>query len=472
MRLRFILTQLKILGFPAVAGYGTCISDRHGTAFFLPYTGRFQQVQGQRPRLSKLLTLILVLMLSACASYTEETREIRSLYTSQNFKEALTRLESSSLSQIERHRLLYLMEKASILDAFGEGKKSRKSLQEAADLVDKLYTVSISKTAATFLVNESMSDYEGEDFEKVAIHTLSALSYLQDGQLNSARVEAKKINARLEQITKKYDPRYRSYAKDAFALFLAGLIYEASGDIDDAIIDYRAALALFRSPAYRRFYQGEVPRSLVTSLYKLYLRRSRDQMSRALRKDFDYLDAFNRPGQDDGDLVVIHQAGRIAHKVAHEFVWPFGRQLVRFSFPIIPRHFVTPLWGYGVTYAGVRVDASNVSDMNAIAHYTLEERRGRLLAKGAARLLLKGQLTESAYENFGPLGGLAANLFSAVTETADTRGWTLLPRAFFVTRMRLPAGVHVVEILSAGRQSFREVKIEAGKLRLIRDIAF
>lgn len=48
-------------------------------------------------------------------------------------------------------------------------KRSRKA--------DELYTVSITKEIATYLYNESAQDYPGEDYERVAVHGLMALSF-------------------------------------------------------------------------------------------------------------------------------------------------------------------------------------------------------------------------------------------------------------------------------------------------------
>ena len=50
------------------------------------------------------------------------------------------------------------------------------------------------------------------------------------------------------------------------------------------------------------------------------------------------------------------------------------------------------------------------------------------------------ELTQGHQRAFGLLAGVAANVYSAVTETADTRGWTLLPPAFYVTRARVARG--------------------------------
>jgi hypothetical protein len=109
--------------------------------------------------------------------------------------------------------------------------------------------------------------------------------------------------------------------------------------------------------------------------------------------------------------------------------------------------------------------------MDAIARQTLEDRRLRLVAKQGARLLAKGQLTEQAYKNFGPIGGIAANVFSAVTETADTRSWTLLPEAYLVSRQRVKPGRHTVEIKTGGRiGQIKTVEVKKGQVVILRDV--
>jgi hypothetical protein len=420
--------------------------------------------------------LISLSHLLACASYTEETREIRSKFRSAQYGSALEAIEKSSLQSQERNRLLYNLEKGMIYDRMGKRKESRSLFQNADRIVDELYTVSISKTAASFIVNDSMADYGGEDYEQVAIHTMLALSFLADGDYRSARVEAKKINQRLYDLNQKYDSNKNRYAEDAFALYLSGLIFEAQGDFDDAIIDYRKALGLYEG-SYKSFYRGNVPSGLVDSLYALSLKRNRttirDELRTKYQKLTQSLDRELAGNPKLGSLVVIHEYGHIANKIAKDFVFPFGRQIIRFSWPSIEKRSFYPSGVFGVSTPGDGfVAANHVQNMDEIARFTLDDRRARMLVKGAARLLAKGQLTEQAYKNLGPIGGIAANVFSAVTETADTRSWTLLPESFYITRARLKTGRHKVTIQSAGKTSqIVTVDIEPEKLKILRDFS-
>ena len=228
------------------------------------------------------LLLPFLLSLNGCTTYTDETQKIHDDFVSHNYTEALSELEQSSLKKSHTNRLLYHLEKSLILDRMNKLNDSRQSLLKAASIVDELYTVSISKTAATLIYNESAQDYSGEIFEKVAIHTILALSFLQENLLKAARIEAKQINHKLHAITQEYGTKNNSYTEDAFAIYLSGMIYDALGNIDDAIIDYRRALSLYQSAAYNKFFTGNVAKQIAKALFRLASIRKRQDILKEL----------------------------------------------------------------------------------------------------------------------------------------------------------------------------------------------
>ncbi len=424
-----------------------------------------------KQRFKALLPLIIV-MTTACASYTDETRQIRSDYMARSYSSALTKLEESSLKTSSNSKLLYLLEKAMIFQRNGESEKSRALLIEADKLVDRLYTVSITKTAASFVYNDSAQDYSGEDYEKVAIHTMLALSFLGDKDLDSARVSARKINAKLSEIVGTYDGKKGRYTEDAFASYLAGLIYEAKGEWDNALIDYSKALELYEG-GYKIFIRGSIPESLVQSLYRLLIKRNRKDRATAMEAKYpnELKNIIGKSDDDFGDVVVIHEKGHIAIKVSEDTALPIGKQIVRISWPVIRKSSRSGFGDSGLTVEnGPQVNAENLQDMDAVAAVSLEDRKFRMIAKNAARLLAKGQITEQAYRNFGLAGGLAANIFSAVSETADTRSWTLLPESYNVSRVRLKPGTHTIRIKTNGRQTrVEKVEVKKGQIVIFTD---
>ena len=300
---------------------------------------------------------------------------------------------------------------------------------------------------------------------------------MADKDLAAARVEAKAINNKLEVINQRYDADNRNrYSEDAFARYLAGGIYEARGEIDDAIISYGRAIELYQG-AFAEFVVGGVPDQLVKSYWRLLKQRNRNDSLARIERDFPKLVANARRedkalGEDAGELLIVHELGEIATKSTSEFFITVGSQLVRFSFPVIRKPTAVVSWREtGIKVAGgAFYPAENVASMDNIARATLDDRRTRMVAKQMTRLLAKGQLAEQARQNFGPLAGVAVNVFAAVTETADTRSWTLLPEAYFITRVRLKPGTYTVEIKTEGRiGDIKTITVQSNKLLLLRD---
>lgn len=400
---------------------------------------------------------------------------MRYAYDSKNYKKALEDIKESSYMQKSQNRLLKKMEEAMVYDREGLYEDSRRRLMDADSLVDELYTESISKNAASFIYNDTVTDYSGEDYEKVAIHTMMTLSFISTGKMNEARVEARRINTKLNQINENYskeNEQKNKYTEDAFARYLAASIYEARQEWDDAIIDYARALELYKG-GFSSFIRGGVPEQLVESLYRLYSMRDRTDRMKQLEKEYPRLIQSVRSEKNAssmGEILVLHDVGQIAHKVGQDFFLPIGRQVMRISFPVISESYsATGPNGFTLNPTGKYYSAENLADMNKIAKWCLEDRRVRMFAKTTGRLIVKGAATEAAYRNFGPLGGIAANVLAAATETADTRSWTLLPQAFFATRARVPAGNYEVTIKSDGKTAaIKKIEVGRGQLVILR----
>lgn len=412
----------------------------------------------------------LSLWLGGCASYNDDVRDMTSAFRAGHYTAALETFEASEIKTQDRNRLLYYLEKGTIEDRLSERKESRALWMKADRLADDLYTKSISKEAASFLYNDSATPYAGEDYEKVAIHTMLAHSFLSDHQLDEARVEAAKINSKLNEINGFYKDNKNKYRDDAYARYLSGLIWESSGELDAAIVDYRASLKVYEGD-YSSIFHVSPPNDLVRALYRLLIIRDRKDEARLLADSHKNL-GLTKIDVDTASLAVVHEVGIINEKKAEGFVLPIGKEVIRFSFPVIRKQ------GVAVRQTGVRLNdglfepGELAQNFNAIAYESLEDRRLRMIAKSAARLILKSQLTQKAEKNLGAIGWLAGNIYGAVTETADTRGWVTLPAAIYVTRVFVKPGSYSLEISNNGRTSdLRTIHMKARGLLLLRDAA-
>ena len=416
-----------------------------------------------------LVLLSLNFWFMACASYTDEVKQVELSFRAGQYDDALKKLEDSGLKDQARNRLLYLLEKSMIFDRQGQKDEARQLLMKADKVVDSLFTTSISSTAASFIYNDAMTEYSGEDYEKVAIHTVLAHSFLEEGKLNEARVEAARINTKLNEINDGYETNKNRYKEDAYARYLAGMIYEALGELDSAIIDYRSALRIYQGD-YSKIFETRAPEHLITALYRLLVKRNRSDEAKELMAQHKFLEPKLSSKEPFGEIVVLHEVGSIATKERKDFVLPIGRDIVRFSFPVIG-HVKKSFDRTGIKIDEGSIESAEMAqNMDMIARETLEDRRGRILIKSAARLILKSQMRQKAEKELGPLGWLAGNIYGAITETADTRSWTLLPAAIEVSRLELKPGTYDLTVYNNGRTSrVRKIKLRAGAIEFVRD---
>ncbi len=418
-------------------------------------------------RIMQFTLLSLALGLTACASYTDELKEMNAAYRLGNYSAALQAFEKSGIKEQARNRMLYLLEKGTLEDRLGERESARKLWLKADAVADELFTKSMSKEALSYIYNDGAQAYSGEDFEKVAIHTMLAHSFLGDKILDSARVEAAKINTRLSEINGFYEDNKNKYRDDAYARYLSGMVFESLGEWDSAIVDYKAALKVYQSDYIKNF-GTSAPNDLVKSLYRLLVLRDRKDEARVLLQDNKNLNL----AKDDGkaSIIVLHEVGVINEKRQEDFVVPWGSSVLRFSFPVIRRE------SFARRSTGIRLNQGSfqagelAQDFNAIAYVNLEDRRLRMIAKGMARIILKNQVTQKAEKELGAIGWLAGNIYGAVTETADTRQWTTLPAAIYVTRLNVEAGSYDVEISNNGKiKDIQKISVKKGEVKILRD---
>jgi len=145
------------------------------------------------------------------------------------------------------------------------------------------------------------------------LNLLLALAYLQEGSVEDALVEARKVDKKLEAINSQYPKgKKNGYKEDAFVRWLMGMLYEidpTSANLNDAFISYRKALNIYKKD-YRTDY-GLGPPVL---LKKQYLRlaewapvqRCQVRVTKGQRKEID-LDLCSLQRE------VTHQGGKKYH---------------------------------------------------------------------------------------------------------------------------------------------------------------
>lgn len=423
-------------------------------------------------------TIVAAAMLtSACSSYTDDTKHLRTSLVSGRYERALEDLDKSSLAQQKRNRVLYLMERGTILFLDEQYRTAARDWRKASEISEQLYTVSLSSAATSLAVNDSFSDYEGELHEKVLLPIFSALAYLADGDIGAARIETRRTDELMTALENAGSDR-PEYARDSFAHLVSGLVYETLKEWDSALIEYRRGLHNLKSS--RVASDASISADLFAKpLCRIAKLRKRDDLLKEVKRLAD--NPVHCPEPEDwmrkAEIVVFYENGRSPIKVARDIVLPVQGQVVRISYPSYERSY------YSSRGATISVNSSQAGrtelaqNIGLLAQKALDARRAKDLIKMTARIIAKDQAARATGRALGPLAGLAASIVGAVTETADTRGWTSLPNEIQVLRVWVDPPKQGRDVLvridpDAGKPLVREFKVRESQKLFIRHRTF
>ena len=425
--------------------------------------------------------LLLCVFLTGCATYTHNAATFRSSLANGHYE---TALQSLGKARNGPARLLYLMENGLIAHYRGEYRASNRYFENAERHSARLFTRSLSREAASLVTNDQVRAYRGEEFELAFVNYYRALNYWYLGEPEEALVECRKANLKLERYAAQadYDATYRN---DAFIHYMTGLIYESTGELNDAYVSYRNALDAYET--YKKAFGLKAPAALRKDL-------------RRVEEALDYVD---HPGEEvapahsrspaGGELILFSEVGFVPHKVQEEISLPIyegdvkkekSGRLEGVSRKIAHRHFKPHYAGKSkvkywlrvavpayedvaprtqtirVSAAGRETTTTLAEDLSAIAWQSFQDKQPVMLARTVARGLVKYAASVKAEEKHKVLG-FFVNLLSAATEAADTRSWVSLPHNVQIGRLTLPAGTHTLTLESLDS---RGRVIEAGTI--------
>ena len=437
----------------------------------------------------------LCLILTGCAAgYSGFMAGSLNSLGNRDYARALERLEEP---KGKTNRLLYQLERGLILHYQGEYESSNQEFEAAERLIDQLYARSVSREIASLVTNDAIRPYSGEEFERSLIHFYRAMNYEYLGQRQEALVECRKANLRLEDYAAAADYEL-SYKNDAFLQYMAGLFFEAEGELNDAYISYKDAEQGYR--AYQEAFGIRVPTMVISDLIRLAAKMGYTE------DVTEYLDRYGRHSLDleprsGGEVVVFVETGFVPRKRQQEInipileqdntgdVWGLSDRMVhrhrQLGYKSRRRYNRVEYWlklampyyekistkignvrlrGNGQVAQGVLVE-----DLNAIALRSLQEKQDVILLRTIARGIAKYVLSEKA-EKENKILGFLVNMLGVSTEAADTRGWLSLPAKIQVARFSQPPGTVdlVVEFLSGRGQvvetaHFPQITVEEGK---------
>jgi tetratricopeptide (TPR) repeat protein len=439
--------------------------------------------------------VLLVCSLAAgCASHSDKTKEIRSALDAGNPRQALTLLNEQLDTKSEKDlpedtsgdNSLFLLDRAMVLQQLQIYKWSSRDLEVSDKQIEMLdFTRNTAHDIGKYLFSDDTGPYKAPPYEKLMINTMNMVNYLAVGDLQGARVEARRL-AVMQKYLKDHDPEN---ALTAPGSYLAGFTFEKSGQLEEALRYYDEALQ------YGQY------SSLAEPVKRLMGRAG--YSSPRLRKVAGLADGEQAPRATDtatadaeqGELLVIVSYGRVPAKIARRL--PIGLALTYASGALEPgaSSQANALGAQGlVTWVnypelgkahgeydrpsfqldGKPVPLESIVAVDQETKKAWDKAKGAVIAGAITRMIARvaaGKGVEAAAGNDHPVAGLLLGLATqatlTATDTPDTRSWATLPARMAFARVMLPAGTRTVKLHARGADSVRKVTLKPGGFAVV-----
>ncbi|WP_230851859.1 hypothetical protein [Pseudoalteromonas luteoviolacea] len=231
------------------------------------------------------LTIVYAFLLSGCQSTPANKSAI--LLAQQGQFETAKQTIRSDYSATGKSKLLHYLELGMLNHLQGNYQLSNQLLDQAQQIIEEQYTISISESALALVSGPTYTTYAGKVYHRPLINFYKALNYNalanqsnsgSEALLDSALVEMRQLDTYLsgmkdktggygsqqelsgldsitQQIYNLTRPLFApndllediEYKDDAFAHYVSGILFERSGELDSARLQYQRALQAFEN---------------------------------------------------------------------------------------------------------------------------------------------------------------------------------------------------------------------------------
>lgn len=428
-------------------------------------------LQNREYELSISIRLICMLcsglLLTGCANlsagnlFSHYSAQNESVYQSVkvgNYQQAVEELPEQIagdiLDNFERGRVFYLDEQ------YPQSKSSFELSDNAVRIEQDKAIISLSNTASSIgslATNDNLDIYQPSDYELGFLHLYLGLNYLQKNSIEGALVEMRRANQVQENARKVREKELEAAqeqmksqglspnlgsilanypdagktlqaVQNGYLLYLSALLYEADGNLNDAYVDYRRALAV--APDNIAVFDGA------------------RRVARNLGMNQDLVQLEKRYGKGkpipkgQSRVIFIEEQGIVQARQGWKQTLPIfdsrgGSAWYSIALPYYPTN-VTP-YPMPLQINGAKVQSSLLADVNLMAKNDLSEKMPSLILRQALRVVAKEQLRREA-TNGDDVGNLIFNVWNTLTEQPDTRSWQTLPASIYSASQLVVAG--------------------------------
>ncbi len=361
--------------------------------------------------------------------------------------------------------------------------RSNEELAEAERQIYNNFTKSVTQAVGSYVVNDSVVDYAGEEYEDIYTNIFMALNYYHLGNMEDAFVEIRRFDNKQKELSTKYAAAILSarqsapgdidesvarygdsviqFHNSALARYLSMLFYRSEGQYDSADVDRRLLLNAFA--AQPQLYPFPVPSCIPSEL---------EIPADKARLNFISFSGLAPRKHEEAIRVHLLSSG-VYYKIALPVMTDTPSQVASIR---------------AVFDTGEVLPLEIIENISAIAKDTFKQKQALVYFRSLVRSISKAAssiafnlASDSAEDNnmgllFSVLS-LSSQVYTEVSETADLRMSRYFPGAAHIGGINLDPGVYsfTVEYLDAGRrlvasERFENVYVGPDRLNLVESV--
>lgn len=436
--------------------------------------------------LRRLFIICSAGLLTACASssvfnpYPGQANKYREAVANNTITETSEKLSSKSK---DADALLYLSERGRLNQLNKDYKSSKTDFEKVIGIYDDLEAranisaSSIAANASTMLTNDNAIPYEGFGYERIFAHQFQAFNYMALGDLEGANVELrraseeqrtlevaheKEINqAETDASSNKIESKdwegspelsgmnkltagVKNSFQNAYTFYMSAVLWEAQGDYNNALIDYKKALEI-------------------------------NPNNHQITEDISRVDKGQHISPNESSLVVLFEDGWVPAKQSFNLSIPYFSATdvtyLSLAFPYYSSH----QWPTAHTLTLYNNhhslgETQMIANVGAMAVKALKEKVPAMVVRQILRARTKYETNKLASKNAGLVGSLISTIYNIVSEQADLRSWLTLPNDAQILRATLASGMQDIELNVNGISQTIQVEMRPGRTTLLRVI--
>jgi len=393
------------------------------------------------------LLLLFALLLASCASPAKlRVESVAKSFTIGDYQSAIDNIEKNKKKLYNSEdEFLFEFDLGLLYHYNQDYRQSTKHLANAEQILEDLYTRSVTNEAAAILTNDNVRPYRSYPFEEQWLHKVQILNYLALGEIDGAVVQSRRALLAVQALREKEDKKFK---ESGTLQYLIALSFERQKSLDDARIAYDNAKKNFENNNYTPSLAGQIPENeqeiIIVGYAGLSPILGENKFWGTYAPDgalvLYYKDAYGK--QQTTVLAAIGLGGGIS-----------GRTMtVQFAVPkMVERPSQTSV--FSVSINGKQSLTEEFSNSRNSLKKDLDNEENIMLLRTAGRVIARTIAASKAKNKMQTGNGLVdlalnigTDIATGALEEADLRLGSAMPKTIQIARIPVEPGKHTVKI--------------------------